>query len=213
MLGHLRPYVGQLKKLIAWPYLKANFTPNQVGLFGVFLAFLAALTFRLGFQQTSFWLALVAVLTDMADGEVARARGLETPEGNYLDAIGDRLREGFLLIGLVPVAPNLVCIALLGTFLTSFAKARLALVIISDNRDWAGFGDHADRAVILLFAYFFAPVSYWPIALMVLVTLSCFVTRVRTAVRLVQEANDERLLPYLRSPQTDASDKSRLSDQ
>lgn len=198
MLGHLRPYVGPLKRLLAWPYLKLGLSPGQVGLFGVALALAAALLIRLGFETVAFWIAMAAVLTDMADGEVARERGEVTPLGNYLDAMGDRLREGLLLVGLLPHSPNLVCLALLGTCLTSFAKARTSLVLITDNRDWPGFGDHPDRAVMLLFCYFFCHHITLPLSILVLATWSCFLTRLRTAEKLISEAEPSQLLPYLR---------------
>jgi phosphatidylglycerophosphate synthase len=213
MLGHLRPYVGGLKKLLAWPYMKANMSANQVGAFGIAMAVLAAVAVRLGFYLSAFVFTMIAAGTDMADGEVARANGHPIPEGNYLDAVGDRLREGILIFGLLPLSPNLVALALLGTCLTSFAKARVSLVIITDNRDWPGFGDHADRAVILMFAYLFAPQIAWPIVLLMAATWSCFVIRVRTALTLVRESEPEKVLPYLQPPPIDTSDKNRQPDR
>lgn len=198
MLGHLRPHVKWLKKLLARPYLFLGMSPNQVGLFGVVMASLAVFLFRFGFQQSAFWVAMVAVLTDMADGEVARETGRETPQGNYLDAIGDRLRECILLIGLLPLAPDLVGLCLLGTCLTSFAKARCGLVIVMDNSDWKGLGDHADRAVLILVCYCFAPLTLWPVVVLLLTTWSCFFIRVRTALVKIRAAGSENLLPYLR---------------
>lgn len=211
MLGHLRPYVQTLKQLLAWPYIKLGFSATGVGVFGVAMAILAALLVRLGYYQPAFWIALVAVLTDMADGEVARSRGEATPAGNYIDAIGDRLREGFLLIGLLPFAPNLVVLSLFATCLTSFAKARCGLVIIMDNRDWWGFGDHPDRAVMLVVAYLMAPTVTWPLAFMAVVTWRCFFLRARTALRYINEAESDELLPYLRPLPNSTSDKSSTS--
>jgi phosphatidylglycerophosphate synthase len=198
MLGHLRPYVASLRRLLAWPYLRFGMTPTQVGLFGIIMACLAAFLFRMGFLQVAFWVAMLALATDMADGEVARATNSETPQGNYLDAVGDRLRECILLAGLLNLAPDLVTLAILGTCLTSFAKARCALVVVMDNSDWSGVGDHADRAVIILFCYLLAPANLWPIVVLALVTWSCFFIRVRTALRKIDDAGQESLLPYLR---------------
>ena len=198
MLGNLRPYVKNLKTLLAWPYLKLGFSATQVGLFGVGMAGLAAALARMGRLDWAFWLALIAVLTDMADGEVARTMGQESPAGNYIDALGDRLREGLLLLGLFPLAPNLVLLALLGSFLTSFAKARCALVVVMDNRDWPGFGDHPDRAVLLLCAYAWTPQSLIPLGILVISSWLCCIVRVRYALRLIEEAKSEELLPYLR---------------
>lgn len=198
MLGQLRPYMGPLKRLLAWPYLAANLSPTQVGLFGVLLGVLAAVALRAGFTATAFWLATAAVLTDMADGEVARATDTATPVGNYLDAVLDRLREGALLFGLLRLSPDLVGLAILGTFMTSFAKARTALVIVTDNRDWPGFGDHADRAVMLLVCYAFPLYRTASLVVMVLATWSCFLLRTQQAQRMIASAEEDQLLPYLR---------------
>lgn len=199
MLGHLRPYIGLLKKVLAWPFKKMGFSPNQVGLLGIALAALACGLLRFGFQLPAFWIAMAAVLTDMADGELARDTGQETPEGNYLDAMGDRTREGILMLGLLPYGSDLVGLSLLGTCLTSFAKARCGLVVTLDNRDWPGFGDHADRAVILLFAYLLVPQgSIWPLWLLVLGTWSCCLIRTRHALALIEKRKADHLLPYLR---------------
>lgn len=206
MLGHLRPYVGSLKRLIAWPYLKAGLSATQVGIFGVALSVLSVSTLRYGFQTTAFWLAVIAVLTDMADGEVARLRGHVTPLGNYYDAVLDRVREGVLLFGLIPYSSNLVALAILGSFLTSFAKARTSLVIITDNRDWKGVGDHADRAVMILLCYAFPQYISTTLSLLVGVTWSCFFFRMRQAEEMIKKARGEELLPYLRGDDRPDSD-------
>ena len=198
MLGHLRPYVKWLKRLLAWPFLKLGMTPTQIGIFGIVGAVASALLFRTGFHEAAFWVALVAVSTDMADGEVARSTRTESPQGNYLDAVGDRLRECILLLGLMPLGPELVSFALVGTCMTSFAKARCALVMVMDTSDWPGLGVHADRAVMLLLCYRLAPDHWWPLALLGAMTWSCFVVRARAAVRKIEKAEPESFLPYLR---------------
>lgn len=199
MLSVLRPYVKLLRKALAWPYIKLGVSPTAVGAFGVALAIVAALCQRIGWADFSFWCALLAASTDMADGEVARVTKRTSPKGNYLDALGDRTREGILLFGLLPLSPNLVFLAILGTCLTSFAKARLGLVLIMDNRDWPGFGDHADRAVLLLIAYLLSPNITWPLLVLVVGTWSCFIGRARQAMSLIEEAPESEVLPYLRS--------------
>lgn len=198
MLGHLRPYVGFLKRLLAWPYLKAGLSPTQVGVFGVFLSVLSVSALRSGFSAAAFWLAAAAVATDMADGEVARVKRQATPLGNYHDAVLDRLREGVLLFGLLPYSPNLTGLALLGTFLTSFAKARTSLVIVTDNRDWPGLGDHADRAAMILLCYALPTNLILPLSMLTATTWNCFFTRLRQAADMIEKAAPEELLPYLR---------------
>ena len=104
------------------------------------------------------------------------------------------------MLGLVPFAPDLLGLALLGTCLTSFAKARCALVVVMDNRDWPGLGDHADRAVILLFAYLLVPQGVqWPLWLLVVATWTCCAGRMKRALELIEKGKEDNLLPYLRA--------------
>jgi phosphatidylglycerophosphate synthase len=169
-----------------------------VGALGVGLALLAALLARAGFCRAAFWAAGLALLTDLVDGEVARQSGRCSPEGNYLDAIGDRVMECLLLLGLLPTAPNLAGLALAGGCLTSFAKARCALVVLMDNRDWPGFGDFPDRAVLLALAYLALPDPSLPLGLLALVSWAGLGQRIRYARRQIQRTGPQGLQPYLR---------------
>ncbi len=198
MLSHLRPVIGPLKRLLAWPFLRLGLGPFQVGVLGIILALAAAGAARAGETQLSFWLAASSLLTDLADGEVARESGEESPEGNYLDAMGDRICECVLLFGLLPLAPNLVLLSLAGGCLVSFAKARCALVCLMDNRDWPGWGDYPDRAVLIALAYWFQPLPFWPLGVLVLLTWSCLFRRVHHARAKIRASTPEELQPYLR---------------
>lgn len=202
MLSHLRRYVGPIKRILAYPFLVTGASPLTVSVFGVVVAILAAVLGRMGWHDYAFWLALIAVLTDMVDGEVARATDTCTPLGNYFDALGDRTRECILLIGLLPLAPNLVAMAVAGACLTSFAKARVGLVMISDNRDWPGFGDYPDRAVLILIAYLFCPNVSPALLVLAVLAWTCFGQRILYARRLILSAKPQEILPYLRDEST-----------
>ena len=198
MLSRFRDYFVPLRKLLAWPFLKMGVSPNTISLLGVLLAIMAAVSLRLGQLYLPFCLAFLALLTDLIDGEVARTQKKASPWGNYFDAVGDRLRECLLLFGLLPNAPDVAALALIGTCLTSFAKARVGLVVRTDNRDWPYPGDHPDRAALILSAYFFQAHSVAILCLLVLLSWSCFFQRLRYARTLVDEAHEEDLLPYLK---------------
>jgi phosphatidylglycerophosphate synthase len=137
-------------------------------------------------------------LTDLADGEVARSTKSCTPEGNYLDALGDRICECLLLLGLLPFAPNLAALALAGGCLTSYAKARCSLVVSMDNRDWPGAGDYPDRAALLLMSYYLLPDPAPSLALLSAVSWICLLRRLAYARRMIRDAGVEKLQPYLR---------------
>ena len=198
MLNRLRPAIEPFKGWLAAPFVKLGLGPGEVGLLGIVFAAAAAGAARAGFLSASFWLAGLALLTDMADGEVARRTGRQTPEGNYLDAVGDRVCECLLLFGLLPHAPNLVAASIAGACLVSFAKARCALVRVIDNRDWPGSGDYPDRGVLIAVAYLMQPNPSLPLLMLCGLTAVALIRRVHHAKRLIQEASREELLPYLR---------------
>lgn len=198
MLSKLRQVVQPLRRVLAWPFLQLGASPGQVGAVGLAAAAIAAGLLRGGCPRLALGAALCAVATDLVDGEVARRADAESPEGNYLDALGDRVTECLLLLGLLPLAPNLTGLALAGGCLTSYAKARCAGVRLMDNRDWPASGDYPDRAVLILFAYASAPNPAWPLFLLVLLSWSCLWRRTRYAQRLIREAGADELQPYLR---------------
>lgn len=198
MLSKLRDAIHPLRRLLAWPFLRLKMSATAVGVIGIALAALAAISSRLGLYQVAFWLAAGALLTDLIDGEVARQSQSDSPEGNYLDAMGDRISECLLFLGLLPCSPNLTALALAGACLTSFAKTRCALVLTMDNRDWPGLGDYPDRGVLLLVAYLMQPDPTVPLVLLVLISWSCLAHRIRYARRMIQKAPAEELQPYLR---------------
>ena len=86
---------------------------------------------------------------------MARASGQVSDYGNHLEAVVDRYVEAALLAGLSAHFPVLATAALGFSMLVSYIKARVALVIASDNSDWPGVGDRADRMVLLLLALLF----------------------------------------------------------
>ena len=198
MLSRLRSIVQPIKRTLAWPFLRLRMGPSQVGLFGIACALAAAGCARSGAVQISFGFAIMAFLTDLADGEVARQTGQETPEGNYLDAMGDRICESVLLFGLLPQAPNLVTLALCGGLLVSFAKARCALVCLMDNRDWPGWGDYPDRGALIATAYFCQPHTLWPLTLLAALNWTSLWSRVRHARQMISSSRSQELQPYLR---------------
>lgn len=198
MLSKLRETIAPLRRVLAWPFVRTRASAAAVGWAGIVLAATAAGLARWGFPTAAFWVAGLALLTDIVDGEVARQTGSTSPEGNYLDAVGDRVSECLLLLGLIPFAPNLAALALAGGCLTSYAKARCALVRVLDNRDWPGLGDYPDRGALIATAYFMLPDPTLPLTLLVMVGWSCLWRRVRHGRDLIRQAEPEELLPYLR---------------
>lgn len=128
----------------------AGISPNIITLTAIPLSTLSALFTAQGYFTAGLALAVPALFLDFLDGAVARASGRETPFGNHLEAVVDRYVEGALLVGLSAHFPLLATSALTFSVLVSYIKARVGLVVLSDNRDWPGVGDRADRVMVVL---------------------------------------------------------------
>ena len=75
-------------------------SPDHLTLLGLFLSLLAALLLGKGTFFTAGLVLLLAGLCDLLDGDVARARGITSTFGAFLDSTLDRVSEGALYVGL-----------------------------------------------------------------------------------------------------------------
>jgi phosphatidylglycerophosphate synthase len=71
--------------------------------------------------------------------------------GDYIDALADRYRESIFYFGFALAGyPFEALLALSGSLLVSFAKARTAMCVPIDDHDWPAIGDMADRNIVLI---------------------------------------------------------------
>jgi CDP-diacylglycerol---glycerol-3-phosphate 3-phosphatidyltransferase len=99
--------------------------------------------------------ALAASLFDMMDGRVARLRGRETKFGAYLDSTMDRYSDMVLYMGLMILYARLertplmvlVWVAAVGSFMTSYARARAESLI---PRCSVGLLERPERIVLIV---------------------------------------------------------------
>ena len=210
MLGRLRALVTPWRQGLAKPLVRAGIRPDVLTLAAIPLAAGAAMAIISRHPVLGFVLACLAVLVDLVDGEVARLTQRTSPFGNCLDAIVDRVVEGMLLVALAPASPLAASTALLGCVLVSYIKARVGLVIVSDNQDWPGVGDRSDRVVLILLAVLLSTSAWRPWnrpvvevilwALAALCAVACL-QRLVHALHLVRQAERSGgLLPYLQEP-------------
>lgn len=165
------------------------------------LSTLAAVCLAKGYFWPALALALPAIFLDFLDGAVARASDQQTAYGNHLEAVVDRYVEGAILTGLGVHYPLLAGFALTFSVLVSYIKARVGLVIPSDNRDWPGVGDRSDRVVLLLLVLTLLALGRPAWAQTGLVALNVVAAvgtlqRMKHSKSLIEEAEREgRLLP------------------
>jgi len=104
--------------------------PTAFNLLGVAFGLFAGACFAQGLLNLGGWAVLLGGVADVFDGRIARARGLASSRGAFLDSTLDRFAEVGAFVGLAvlyrldPVGLTLVVIALGGSLLVSYARAR-----------------------------------------------------------------------------------------
>ncbi len=134
--------------------------PNTITIFSVIFAIAGFVLFLYpGGIPFGFAFFLLAFLSDVVDGAVARAKGLTSKKGAFLDGISDRIVEFFLIMALFVSTKDpatqllLVSILFFGTCMTSFVKAYAEHSGILDNstaKRMPGILERAERSVLLL---------------------------------------------------------------
>lgn len=201
VLNQLRETVTPLKNALARPIAATGLSPNLFTLSALPLAAAAGLLVHHGHPGFALAAGIPSALVDFVDGPVARLQNRVTPFGNLLETVVDRCVDACLLVGLATRFPLAASTAMATSMIISYIKPRTALVVISDNREWPGWGDRSDRIVLILISILMlalelprgAELCLWLVATASLVGI---VQRLRYARRLIDESE---LLPYLKS--------------
>ena len=138
--------------------------PNHLTLFGFLMSIVVAYFFAIG------EFIIFAGLFDMVDGMVARKLGEATEFGAFFDSIMDRYSDLVMYLGLLIYYGSegrdnyviLVGIVMMGSVLTSYARARAECIIPSCK---VGFLERPERIVLLLIgSFFYMDPCLWVIA-------------------------------------------------
>jgi phosphatidylglycerophosphate synthase len=208
LISRIRKRSEKIILILSEPFIACRLPPLVVSLLALPFAFLFAFFVLQGNFLAAFISGLIAALMDLIDGAVARKNGKASLFGNYLDAVIDKAVD-FVLIGcFVLIFPVATVIALGGSFLASYAKPRIALVIVTDNRDWPGIGERADKIAALLAGVLvaaFKPVVFefsviqLTLLVVALISLIGLFQRIAFAKKLIIEAQRKgTVLPYLK---------------
>ena len=110
--------------------LALGLTPLFYNLLGVAFGGIAGWLFASGRYAMGGWSLLLSGVADAMDGRIARARGLASPRGAFLDSTLDRFAEVAAFVGLAVAfrgsgpALAIVAAALGGSLLVSYTRAR-----------------------------------------------------------------------------------------
>ena len=108
----------------------ARVPPLAFNVLGALLGLAAGAAYAAGALATGGWLVLLGGAADIFDGRVARARGMASRAGAFLDSTLDRFAETFAFAGLAlyyrdaPWRALATVLALGGSLLVSYTRAR-----------------------------------------------------------------------------------------
>jgi len=154
---------------------RTSITPSTLTWFGFLLAVGAAALIIGGHIFAAGFVVLFAGFFDILDGALARHTNRTTRFGAVLDSTLDRLSEAVLLIGILlyfsnqsSVAVLLVCLALLGSLLVSYIRARAEALGLECQ---VGLFTRAERVIVLALGLLLNQIV---IALAIIVAFSFF---------------------------------------
>jgi CDP-diacylglycerol--glycerol-3-phosphate 3-phosphatidyltransferase len=186
-------YTSGVRRAVAGLVSRATRLPvtaNQVTALGFLLSLGAAVLIYQEWWILAGIVFIVGSILDVFDGAIARSRGQAGPRGAFIDSTVDRISEGIVLgaIALVfardgeTVALAAIFAALVGSFLTSYVRARAEALGLDGTH---GMLARAERVVLLSAGLILAPLGALPyvIELLAVLTALTVLQRVRHVLR------------------------------
>jgi len=157
-------------------------TPNVITWFGFLVTLGAAGLIITGHLFTAGLVVLLAGFFDILDGALARRTNQATPFGALLDSTLDRLSEAVLLLSILvlnllrdqmTIEALLVCLALIGSLLVSYIKARAEALGLECQ---VGLFTRSERVVVLALGLLLSQINYALITALSIIVLFSFIT-------------------------------------
>ena len=110
--------------------LRLGLTPDFFNFAGLFFGLLSGILIAADELELGGWAIALGGVCDILDGRIARARGLVSPYGQFIDSTLDRFVEVFAFLGFVYYlrsftwGPLLAAAAITGSLLVSYTRAR-----------------------------------------------------------------------------------------
>jgi phosphatidylglycerophosphate synthase len=136
-------------------FVRARVSPDLFNFLGAAFGLAAGVAFARGVLSLAGWFILLGGAADIFDGRVARARGLASSRGAFLDSSLDRFAEAFAFVGIAvyftgrPWSALATALALGGSMLVSYTRARGEALGVSCR---GGVMQRAERLVLLALA-------------------------------------------------------------
>ena len=145
---------------LARPLARSGISPNAVTWIGLFLILTNCAAYTQ--HRSNLWFGVglsLSFMFDALDGAVARLTGRTSKYGGYLDAVIDRYQEiaAYLAIAYVNDWWAVSFLAMSGSLMVSYNKARTAMEIAVDNRAWPDLMERFERIFVLCAALILDP--------------------------------------------------------
>jgi phosphatidylglycerophosphate synthase len=138
----------------------ARVSPDVFNYLGVLFGAAAGIAFAFREPSLAAWMIVLGGVSDILDGRIARALGVASEYGAFVDSTFDRFAETFTFLGVawflasVPWGAVATAFALGGSLLVSFARARGEAHGVKFT---GGIMQRAERLVLLALAAFLDP--------------------------------------------------------
>lgn len=158
--GHFKGKIDLFWNRIAHVLVALNLTPNMITWAGLLLVLVNCLLYLL--HENNLALGILLALSfsfDALDGAVARLTGLASKYGGYLDAVIDRYQELaiYLVLAYVNNFWGVCFLAITGSLLVSYNKARTAVEIPINNENWPDLTERLERIILICAGLVFDP--------------------------------------------------------
>lgn len=162
----IRPLWDRLMRPVGRALGRTPLTPNSVTFLGVVVQGVVAWLIVDGRLVAAGFVAVISALLDVFDGALAKAKGLVSRFGAFLDSTTDRLSDALFfapiawLYGVAPDNPArdepwvaaTALVALIASFLVSYVKARAEAVGFEAT---VGIAERAERVILVIIALVF----------------------------------------------------------
>jgi len=154
----IRDWVMWLIAPLERSLIASGISPDALNVLGAVFGLAAGVAYIRASPALAGWFILLGGLADILDGRVARARGLASRYGEFLDSMLDRFAEVFAFVGLAaylsvtPAGALAVTLAAGSSLLVSYARAKGDAVGVPCR---GGVMQRAERLVLLALASIF----------------------------------------------------------
>jgi phosphatidylglycerophosphate synthase len=162
-------------------------SPDHLTFAGIVFGGLAGLAFARGRLVLAGIFLILAGVSDMLDGSLARASGEASPFGSYIDSVADRFTEALIFTGIAwhlrgRTELLLVLAALAGSFLVSYTKARAEALGVGCE---VGLMERPERIIVLVAGALLDQLvpALWVLAVLTMLTAGQRVLHVRKMMR------------------------------